>query len=34
MLVIETRIEAMLRRCAAYQPPPRKWLRTDAGAKP
>ncbi|MGY3605080.1 MULTISPECIES: LOG family protein [unclassified Bradyrhizobium] len=34
ILIIETKVEALLRRFAAYQPPPRKWLRTDAAAKP
>jgi uncharacterized protein (TIGR00730 family) len=26
MLVVETKIEAVLKRLASYQPPPRKWL--------
>jgi uncharacterized protein (TIGR00730 family) len=34
MLIIETKVEAMLSRFATYQPPPRKWLRTDVAAKP
>jgi hypothetical protein len=34
MLIIETMVEALLRRFATYQPPPRKWLRTDAAARP
>jgi uncharacterized protein (TIGR00730 family) len=34
MLIIETKLEALLSRFATYQPPPRKWLRTDVAAKP
>jgi uncharacterized protein (TIGR00730 family) len=34
MLIIETKVEELLRRFATYHPPPRKWLRTDVAAKP